>query len=316
MGSGLRKAEPSGKSDTIRAGVPVELGDGLRCLLAPNPSSFTGGGTNTYLLGMADIAVIDPGPDIDQHLDAIVAATDKGRLISHILVTHAHVDHSSLANRLAHETGAPIHAFGRFDAGRSPHMQALDAEARIGGGEGRDHDFDPDHCVADGEILSGEDWQLESIWTPGHMGCHLCFASSRHDAIFCGDIILGWSTTIISPPDGDYCALMASLQKLEARPETVFFPGHGDAILEPRATVTHHIAHRLRRHRQIRDVLADRDASARDIARCIYVDLPSSLLGAATRNVLAHLVDMHRLGEVIAAPSLAASATFSTVPTS
>ena len=303
----------AGAAMTMDTGMVEELGPGLRRIVAPNPSSYTASGTNTYLLGEAEVAVIDPGPDKEIHLEAILDAVGSSANVSHILVTHPHVDHSLLADRLAQETGAPILAFGNYAAGRSEMMERLDAAGGIGGGEGRDYEFQPTRTIRDGEQLAGREWTLEAIWTPGHMGCHLCFASPDHNALFSGDIVLGWSTTLISPPDGDFLALMNSLQRLQERPETRYFPGHGPAIENPASVVAHHIAHRHKRNRQILEVLQSGPATASKVARRVYTELPSAMLGAATRNVLAHLVDMHDRGVVIAQPELCSEAVFTLI---
>ena len=214
-----------------RPGQPVDIITGVRRLLAPNPSPMTFHGTNTYLVGDTDLAVIDPGPDSPDHLAAIMGAVGAHQQITHILVTHAHIDHSPLARALARATGAPVLAYGDASAGRSLVMQQLAAQGLAGGGEGVDHAFVPDLCIPHGAVVSGPDWTLEAIWTPGHFGNHLCFAFD--DILFTGDLVMGWASSLVSPPDGDLTDFMASCAALRGRKDRVYLPGHGDAVTEP-----------------------------------------------------------------------------------
>lgn len=179
-------------------GVAETLAPRLRRVLAPNPSTMTHQGTNTYLLGERQVAIIDPGPDDPAHLEAILSAVPKGGEISHILVTHAHLDHTGLVPRLKARTGAPVHAFGDASAGRSAIMQDLAARSDVGGGEGQDRAFAPDHLLADGDVLEGTDWQLTAHHTPGHTGNHLAF--EWEEALFVGDLVMGWASSLVSPP--------------------------------------------------------------------------------------------------------------------
>lgn len=179
-------------------GVAEILEPGLHRIVAPNPSPMTYRGTNTYLLGGSDIAVIDPGPDHPAHLEAILSALEPGQRVSHIIVTHTHLDHSPLARPLAERTGAEIWAFGDGTSGRSPIMQDLAQAGLMGGGEGVDHDFLPDYTLADGDVLRGDGWALEALHTPGHIGNHLCLAWG--DACLTADHVMGWATSLVSPP--------------------------------------------------------------------------------------------------------------------
>ena len=271
-------------------GVPETLAPGLRRLLAPNPSPMTFRGTNTYLLGTGDLAVIDPGPLDEAHLAAILAACGAGQRISHVFVTHAHLDHSPLARPLSVATGAPVYGFGPATAGRSAVMTALAASGDLGGGEGVDAGFAPDERLEDGALVDGDGWRLEALHTPGHMANHLSFAWG--DALFSGDLVMGWATSLVSPPDGDLTAFMASLRRLQARPWQVFHPGHGAPVADPAARLAELIAHRLSRETAILAELADGPATAPALAARIYTDTPAALLPAATRNVLAHLIDL------------------------
>ncbi len=271
-------------------GRPDTLGPGLRRILAPNPSPMTLHGTNTYLLGTTDLAIIDPGPDDPQHLAAILSAQQPGQRITHIFVTHAHLDHSPLARRLSRESGAPVLGYGDARAGRSEIMQTLARGGLLGGGEGVDHEFVPDIALEDGAIIGAEGWQLRCLWTPGHFGNHLSFASE--DVVFSGDLVMGWASSLVSPPDGDLTDFMASCRRLRAVSAKVLHAGHGAPITAPKARIDWLISHRLGREAMIRKALADGPATAAGLTARIYTDTPASLRPAAERNVLAHLIDL------------------------
>jgi glyoxylase-like metal-dependent hydrolase (beta-lactamase superfamily II) len=273
-----------------RPGQPETIAPGLRRILAPNPSPMTAEGTNTYLVGTTDLAVIDPGPDQPAHLDAILSALEPRQRISHILVTHAHMDHSPLSRALSQATGAPVLAFGDATAGRSAVMQALARDGLAGGGEGVDRDFTPDETLADGAIITGAGWQIEALWTPGHFGNHLCFALG--DTLFTGDLVMGWASSLVSPPDGDLTDFMASCHRLRTRQDRLYLPGHGAPIPDPAARLAWLIAHRHTRQAAILQTLAQGPATATSLAQQIYTDTPPQLLPAAARNVFAHLVDL------------------------
>ncbi|WP_417750337.1 MBL fold metallo-hydrolase [Roseicyclus amphidinii] len=299
-----------------RAGAAMEsesgavwLEDGLRRLTAPNPSAMTWRGTNTYLLGTDEVAVIDPGPDDPAHLDAILATLAPGERIGAILVTHSHRDHSPLARPLAEATGAPVLAAGPSDWGRSALMHRLAGTGGIGGGEGVDEGFAPDRRIAEGCTLTGGWGRIDVLETPGHMANHLCFA--WQGAVFTGDLVMGWSTSLVSPPDGDMGAFMASCRKLARRSDRVFHPGHGDPVRDPAARLAELIAHRAGREAQILAALHSAGpATAEQLARRIYEGLAAPLLPAATRNVLAHLIDLVERNEVSTGGGLTAEATF------
>lgn len=281
-----------------------------RVILAPNPSPLTGGGTNTFLLGHRQIAVIDPGPRIASHLQAVLDVAGKGR-ITHIFVTHAHLDHSQGARDLAEATGAPILAMGPVTSGRSPVMQRLAETGRIGGGEGLDEGFHPDIALSDGDLVESEEWSLRAIHTPGHFGGHLAF--QQNDQIFCGDVVMGWSSTLISPPDGDLADYMRSLARLASLAPTRLLPAHGQPIGQPLDRLTELALHRKQRTAQILAALgADgctAGADAATLARQIYRIEPH-LMAAAARNVLAHLIALHELGAVETRDDISLTATF------
>ena len=289
-------------------GIAETLENGVRRIVAPNPSPMTYRGTNTYIVGTRDLAVIDPGPESDTHLQAILDAVGADQKITHIIVTHTHLDHSPLARSLAAATGATILAFGDATAGRSDAMKALAASGMVGGGEGIDVDFQPDQMVEDGDFINGSDWQLEVIHTPGHIGNHICL--SWNDLCFTADHVMGWASSLVSPPDGDVTDFMESCAKLEDYDWRVFYPGHGAAINDPSERLDWLIDHRLNREAAILDLLEDAPATARELAKAIYTDTPPALLGAATRNVLAHLIDLVGQTEVSAIGAVSEDAQF------
>ena len=268
--------------------TPVTLAPGLRCVLAPNPSPLTGTGTNTYLLGHGDLAVIDPGPDLDAHLNALLAAC-VGQRITHIIVTHAHRDHSALAPRLARLTGASVLAFGTALDGTSPRMAAL-GPGVSSSGEGLDTEFRPDRRLADGDRIIGPDWTLAVLHTPGHLGGHLCL--DWQGTLFSGDHVMGWASTIVSPPEGDMACYMASLRRLAGQEWRRLLPGHGAPVEDPASRIAELIAHRLMREEQVLHALADGPATPASITARLYANTPPQLWPAAQRNVLAHLLDL------------------------
>lgn len=278
---------------------------GITRLRAENPSPMTGTGTNTYILHGPDGAVvIDPGPALPAHLAAILAALGPAPLAA-ILVSHAHLDHSALAPALARATGAPVLAFGAATAGRSATMRRLAESGLSGGGEGVDADFVPDRCLQDGETLALAGLAIEVIHTPGHMGGHLSFALG--EIAFTADHAMGWATSLVSPPDGDMAAYMASLGRLAARPWSMLLPGHGDAVDDPAARLAWLCDHRRDREAAIRAELSRAPQTPAELTRRIYTDTPETLLPAATRNILAHLIDLHERKLVITDTPFAAT---------
>jgi glyoxylase-like metal-dependent hydrolase (beta-lactamase superfamily II) len=264
-----------------------QVAPGVRRLLAPNPSHFTFTGTQTYVVGMGEVAVIDPGPDDPDHVEALIRALS-GERVSAILVTHTHRDHSPASRPLAAATGAPI-------IGCAPLAIADDgprADAAF------DFDYAPDLVLADGGRVAGDDWTLAAVATPGHTSNHLCFAFPERSALFTGDHIMGWSTTIVSPPDGDMAAYMASLERLLERDDDIYFPTHGPAIETPREHVKALIAHRRGREAQIVGQLAAGEGRIPAMVRALYTDIDPALHPAAARSVLAHLIDLRERGRV------------------
>ena len=266
------------KDDPLPPGEVEQVAPGIRRILCGNPGPFTWRGTNTYLIGQGRVAVLDPGPVDAAHLAAILAAT-AGEEISHILVSHTHRDHSPGVAALQAATGAPSHGFG-------PHMTPPDQ-----GGEGGDHGFSPDVTLADGAEL--EEFGLRAIHTPGHCANHLCLARAD-GVVFSADHVMSWSTTVVSPPDGDMAAYMASLAKLAQREAHLYLPGHGPPLPNPAPFVAALAAHRLVREAKVLDALrAARRATALELVPAVYGPvLEMKLVPAAARSLLAHLIKL------------------------
>ncbi|MCI5097718.1 MAG: MBL fold metallo-hydrolase [Rhodobacteraceae bacterium] len=289
-------------------GEVTQLAPDLRRVLCPNPSPMTYRGTNTYLVGARELAVIDPGPISEAHLEAILDALEPGQSISHIVVTHTHLDHSPLARPLAERTGAQIYAYGDALAGRSAVMSRLADQGMVGGGEGIDRAFKPDVTLSDGEILRGDGWELEVIHTPGHLGNHIALGFG--DSCFTADHVMGWASSLVSPPDGDLTDFMASCARLRQRDWAVFHPGHGAPVDAPLERLDWLIAHRNSRETAVLAELEKAPATARQLAEAIYTETPAALLGAAERNVFAHLVDLVGKSKVAPEDALSAGAKF------
>lgn len=265
-------------------GVIERLAPGLRRIVAPNPSPFTFRGTATFILGEGSVAVIDPGPDIAAHIDALLKGLG-GESVSHIFVTHTHLDHSPAAAELKTRTGAPTYGFGPH--GRHP-----------GGAESGDMDFEPDVVLKDGDVIEGEGWRLEALHTPGHTSNHLAFAWTERGILFPGDLVMGWSTSVISPPDGHMGDYLASLEKVLARDEHTYWPTHGGPIHDPKPFVEAFIAHRREREEEVLACLRKGIDRISNMVPAIYADVPPAVHGAAARSLLAtliHLVESNRV---------------------
>lgn len=273
-------------------GTAVRLAPQVRRLTVRNASPMTFTGTQTYLVGAGDIAVIDPGPVNEAHVGDILNALEEGERIAVILLTHTHIDHSPGAAALKAATGAKTYAFGPHGAGMSRMMIDLAASgADLGGGEGADRGFSPDVTVKDGEALEFGGVRLTALHTPGHLSNHLAFAMDD-GAVFTGDLIMGWATTLVSPPDGDMAAFLNSLAMMRTREDRVYYPGHGHPIEDPIAMIDHQIAHRKSRVDQIVAALSDGPATPRGLTEKIYTDVDPALHGAAARNVFAALLGL------------------------
>jgi glyoxylase-like metal-dependent hydrolase (beta-lactamase superfamily II) len=267
-------------------------------------------GTNSYILGTGNARVlIDPGPRDAQHADALFGALPAGTTFSHILVTHAHKDHSCGARDMADATGAPIYAFGDALAGRSEVMTHLATQTAIGGGEGVDLMFKPDAVLSDGQSLTTPAGQITALHTPGHMGNHLCFAWTG--GLFSGDLIMGWSSSLISPPDGDAAAFRSSCQKLLLHADTALYPGHGAHLETSHARITALLNHRAQREAQILEALQQGQMTLVQLTQAVYGALDPFTAKAAARNTLAHLIDLKEQSKVKAIPELSDRAVFS-----
>ncbi len=269
-------------------GIPIQLEPLVIRVLAPNPSPYTYTGTQTHIVGTTDLAVIDPGPDDPAHIAALIRAID-GRPVTAIVVTHHHRDHSPATRPLQATTRAPI-------VGAAP-FALDDASARADASF--DADYAPDRVLVEGDTITGDGWTLVAIATPGHTSNHLAFALPETSALFSGDHVMGWSTTIVSPPDGDMAAYMASLEKLMGRDDRVYYPGHGEAIDKPQRLVRGMLGHRKQREGQILRLLRAAPQPIGRIVTQMYVGLDARLVPAAERSVLAHLYDLQNRGLVI-----------------
>lgn len=266
-------------------GRAVAVSPLIRRLLAPNPGPFTFRGTSVAIVGHGNVAVIDPGPDDAAHLEALRRALDGSR-VSHILVTHTHCDHSPAARFVKEWTGAPTCGFG-------PHADSSEAGVE----EGPDREFAPDIVLRDGDLVDGDGFTLECVHTPGHTSNHLCYALREEKSLFSGDHVMGWSTTVVAPPDGDMTDYLASLEKLLARDDRIYWPTHGDAIPEPQQFVSALLQHRLAREAEILAALQAGVTAIPGIVQSVYRGLDSRLHHAAALNVLAHLGKLVREGK-------------------
>jgi glyoxylase-like metal-dependent hydrolase (beta-lactamase superfamily II) len=283
---------PFNKQFDLPPGRVEQVRPGIRRLVAPNGGPFTFTGTVSYILGAGNVAIIDPGPNDASHIAALLDAVH-GETVTHIFVTHTHRDHSPAAAPVKAATGAPTLAEGPHRASRPLHIG--DAARLDSGG---DQDFRPDHTLADGDVVEGSDWALEAVTTPGHTANHTAFALRGTDMLFSGDHVMGWSTSIVAPPDGAMRDYMASLEKLRARAEDVYLPGHGPAVRDARRFVKHFVMHRRQREASILRQLERKPIAIPAIVSAVYVGLDPRLAGAAGLSVLAHLEDLVERGVV------------------
>ncbi|WP_119939071.1 MBL fold metallo-hydrolase [Neorhizobium sp. NCHU2750] len=273
-------------------GVPVAIAEGVERLTVNNPSPFTFHGTNTYIVGGSSVAVIDPGPDDQAHFEALMRALD-GRTVSHILVSHTHRDHSPLADRLKAATGALTVAEGPHRAARPLHEGEVNPFA-----ESADSAFRPDIAIADGEAIKGDGWSLSAIHTPGHTANHSAFALDGTGIVFSADHVMAWATTIVAPPDGSMADFMASIEKLLAREDRIYFPGHGGPVREPASFLRGLRTHRRMRERAVMERIRAGDRLIPEMVKTIYAKTDPRLHGAAALSVLAHIEDLIEKGRV------------------
>ncbi len=279
------------RDDPLPHGAVEEVAPLVRRIVCNNPGPFTFRGTNTYLIGRGAVAVLDPGPADAVHCAAILRAT-AGERITRILVSHTHRDHSPGVATLQAATGAPSLGFG-------PHLTPPEA-----GGEGGDHDFRPDIALPDRAAVEGDDWRLEALHTPGHCANHLCFAletGAGGGVLFSADHVMSWSTTVVSPPDGDMAAYMASLARIATRKDRLYLPGHGPPLPEPAPYIAALAAHRREREAKVLDALrAARRATAKALVPPVYgPELDPRLVNGAARSLLAHLIKLAAEGAAL-----------------
>ncbi|MGA2042889.1 MAG: MBL fold metallo-hydrolase [Roseiarcus sp.] len=289
-------------------GEAIQVSPLVRRLVAGNPSAFTATGTCSYIVGGDEVAIIDPGPPDEAHVEALLRAVS-GRRVGHILVTHSHHDHSPAAARLRAATGAPVVGARPYRprAGFEGSFQGLDAA--------HDRAYAPDRALADGEIVRGRGYTLEAVSTPGHAANHLAFAFAQENALFSGDHVMAWSTSIVAPPDGSMGDYMASLAKLRARGETIFWPGHGGPVREPQRWMRALAHHRRQREASILARIAAGDSQLAQIVARVYENLAPALVGAASLSTLAHLEDLVARGLVVMEGALGPAAKFSPAAT-
>lgn len=268
---------------------PQQVSPLIRRLVANNPGPFTFLGTGVYIIGRGDVAIIDPGPDNPEHLEALLRAVE-GERVTHIFVTHRHMDHSPAAHPLARATGAKVYA-----SSEPPRPSDCD-DLRLEAGD--DHIFMPDIDVKDGERFKGSNWTIEAISTPGHTSNHMAYALIEENALFPGDHIMGWSTTVIGPPDGDMSAYFASLEKVRDRNYTTLWPTHGPPVREVRPFVQAYLEHRLAREAQVVAQLESGKRQIKDMVTEMYADVDKRLHPAACHSVLAHMIRLVELGRV------------------
>jgi glyoxylase-like metal-dependent hydrolase (beta-lactamase superfamily II) len=291
---------PFKKTMIFAYGEPRELAPGVVRIVANNPNHFTFKGTNTYLLGSGPtLAVMDPGPDDPAHLKAILDTVGE-RKISHVIITHTHRDHTDGMPALLAATGAKTVGYGRRVANRGTKRTSPS------GGEYVEQDFIPDVPLADGQRLEGDGWAVTALHTPGHAPDHLCFALEGTKILFSGDHVMGWSTSVVGPPEGNMGDFIRSLQKLIDRGDEVYFPGHGGQIEEPKRLVKAYLLHRRMREQSILECIRNGTNTARAIVPVIYRDLDSKLVNAATLSVLAHVEHLMERGLVQGGPPLSA----------
>ncbi|MEZ5560470.1 MAG: MBL fold metallo-hydrolase [Pseudomonadales bacterium] len=275
---------------TFNYGEVSREGQRIRRVIAENPSPFTLYGTGTYILGSGQVAVIDPGPADPQHIQNILDAT-RGERITHVLVTHTHMDHSPGCALLKEHSDAPTFAYGPHGAGKLE--QGVPVE------EGGDMAFQPDELVRHGDVIEGGDWSVECVYTPGHTSNHMCFQLREDRALFTGDHVMGWSTSIISPPDGDMAAYMRSLELLLARDDAVYWPTHGPCIEDPKTLVRAFIAHRQEREAQILECVGKGVHKIREMVPMMYTGTPEFMYPAAARSVLAAIEYLVAKGDLV-----------------
>jgi glyoxylase-like metal-dependent hydrolase (beta-lactamase superfamily II) len=283
---------PFNRDFALKPGVVDRVRPGVRRVLCNNPSPFTFTGTVSYIVGEGRVAIIDPGPDNEAHAQALLDAV-AGETVTHILITHTHRDHSPNTARLKAATSATVYAEGPHRASR-PRYESEKASTE----SGADRDFVPDVTVRDGDVIAGDGWALEGVATPGHTANHMAFAWVDRKILFVGDHVMGWSTSIVAPPDGSMVDYMASLERLANREEDLYFSGHGPEIPDGPRYVRFLIRHRRAREASILHRLAKGETDIPSLVRAIYIGIDPRLTTAAGYSVLAHLEDLVARGVV------------------
>ena len=262
-------------------------------VICDNPGPFTFTGTGTYIVGTNEVAVIDPGPDNAAHLDALIKALE-GKTVSHILITHTHMDHSPLAEQLKDITGAKTYAYGGHGAGKERAIKSGTAQLDASG----DMDFTPDIYLTHGDMMEGKDWTLESVFTPGHTSNHMAFSLAQENALFSGDHVMAWSTSVIAPPDGNMSDYFASLDLLLERDEQIYWPTHGPAKNKPRDFVRAFLTHRKMREEAILRRIKKGDRTIAEVVQAVYADVDPRLHGAAALSTFAHIEHLLERGKI------------------
>ena len=273
---------------TFEYGMPQQVSPLIRRVVANNPGPFTFRGTGVYIIGRGDVAVVDPGPDDPEHFASLQRAL-AGDRVSHIFVTHRHLDHSPAARPLAAATGAKVYA-----SGIAPRFSIDDFVAEAGDDLG----FKPDVATRDGDVFGGDGWTLEAVFTPGHTSDHMCLALREENALFSGDHIMGWSTTVVSPPDGDMDAYLDSLDKVQSRDFATLWPTHGPPVTAVSAFIDAYRAHRMDREAQIIARLQAGQTHIKEMVPLMYADVDPRLHPAAAHSVLAHMIRLVKSGRV------------------
>jgi glyoxylase-like metal-dependent hydrolase (beta-lactamase superfamily II) len=287
-------------------GEQRELAPGVVRIVANNPSPFTFKGTNTYIVGERELALIDPGPDDPAHIAAIVK-TIGGRRVTHVLITHTHRDHTDGLPAVLAATGAKTAGFGRRVANRGTKRTSPS------GSEFVDQEFVPDVPMADGETLKGDGWTFQALFTPGHAPDHLCFALEGTGVLFSGDHVMGWNTSVVAPPEGKMADYIRSLEKLIGRSDSVYFPGHGGQFEDPQRLVKAFLLHRRMRENAILECIRGGNVTVNGIVPVIYRGLDAKLVNAASLSVLAHVEHLIERGLVRSETALSREACLSPV---
>ena len=253
----------------------------IRRVVARNPSPFTFYGTGTFIIGHGQVAIIDPGPEMTEHIDALLDAL-RGETVTHLLVTHTHLDHSPACRAVEAATGARSFGHGRHGSGQYQRGETVE--------EGADWEFTPDVVVRHGDIIDGKGWTFDCVYTPGHTSNHICFHLREEDALFTGDHVMGWSSTIVSPPDGDMGMYIDSLHRLRDRDDASYWPTHGPQVTDTRRLINGLIDHRLRRREQVLRAVRDGTRRIQELVPKIYIELPTTMHRAAARSVYSTLI--------------------------